>query len=69
MHPFMHIGPRLNLKSAQGGEHDLRHLGRCGIVQIMQLRVSKAGKVSFQRGGIKCWLRESGLHFDRMSII
>ena len=56
MHPLMHVRARFHLETTQSVQHDIRHLGRGGIVQIVELRVREAGKFPLERGGIKHWL-------------
>ena len=52
MDALMHIHARLNFKSAQGADYDLRHLSRRRIVQIMKLWIGKTREMQLQGGGV-----------------
>ena len=65
MHPFVHIGAGIHLEPPQSAQHDLRHLGCCRIVQIVELRVGESRKFPLQSAGIKQSAGGAELHGAR----
>ena len=62
MHPFMHVGAGFHLEPAQGIQHHLGHLGRCRIVQIVELRIGESRKFALQSGDIERGVGQSRSH-------
>jgi hypothetical protein len=67
MNALMHIRARFKLEPTHRVERDLRHLGGCCVIEVMQTRVRKTWKLTLDCSRIEMLVRRTWLYVGRLN--